>query len=85
MILAGKNCVLVNSVQEFIETEEWLLLTFFLCLHNQSIVTYERVEIIGKGDSSNRQKMKSCSFQQVLQQNLSWFLLKHRKCFFLQV
>ena len=40
-----KICVLLNSVQEFIEIEAWLLLTFFLCLHNQlyfihSIVTY---------------------------------------------
>ena len=34
-----------NSVQEFIEIEAWLLLTFFIYLHNQlisiySIVTY---------------------------------------------
>ena len=27
--------VLLNSVQEFIETEASLLLTFFLCLHNK--------------------------------------------------
>ena len=44
-ILTGKNCVLLHSVQEFIETEAWLLLAFFICLHNQlssihSIVTY---------------------------------------------
>ena len=30
-----ENCVLVNSVQEFIEIKAWLLLTFFICLHNQ--------------------------------------------------
>ena len=41
----SENCVLLNSVQEFIETEAWLLLIFFQCLHNQfisihSIVTY---------------------------------------------
>ena len=29
-ILPGKNCVLLNSVQEFIEIEAWLLLTFFI-------------------------------------------------------
>ena len=27
-----------------------------------------------KGDSSNRQKMKGCSFHQLLRQNLGWFL-----------
>ena len=32
-----ENCVLLNSVQEFIEIEAWLLLIFFLCLHNQLI------------------------------------------------
>ena len=41
----SENCVLLNSVQEFIEIEAWLLLIFFQCLHNQfisihSIVTY---------------------------------------------
>ena len=35
MILTGKNCVLPNLVQEFIEIETWLLLTFFICLHNE--------------------------------------------------
>ena len=40
----GKNCVLFNSAQEFFEKEACLLLTFFICLHNQlssirSIVT----------------------------------------------
>ena len=39
------NCVSLNSVQGLIEIEAWLLLTFFLCLHNQltsidSNVTY---------------------------------------------
>ena len=32
-----ENCVLLNSVQEFIEIEAWLHRTFFLCLNNQSI------------------------------------------------
>ena len=31
----GKTCALLNSVQKFIEMEGWLLLTFFICLHNQ--------------------------------------------------
>ena len=40
-----ENCALLTSVQKFIEIEAWLLLTFFLYLHNQlfsihSIVTY---------------------------------------------
>ena len=35
-----ENCVLLSSVQEFIEIEDWLLLTFFLCLHNQLIAIY---------------------------------------------
>ena len=35
MIPIGKNCVLLNSVQEIIVTEAWLLLTFFLCSRNQ--------------------------------------------------
>ena len=48
--------------------EAWLLLTFFMCLHNQlssthSIVTYGRIQMLEKGDSSNRQKMNDCSFQ----------------------
>ena len=44
-ILTRKNCVLLNSVQEFIEIEAWLFLVFFICLRNQlssmhSIVKY---------------------------------------------
>ena len=40
-----ENCFLLESVQEFIEIEAWLFLTFSICLHNQlnsihSIVTY---------------------------------------------
>ena len=30
-------------------------------------------------DSSNTQKMNDSSVQQVLQQNLSWFVSQHRK------
>ena len=44
-ILTGKNCVLLNSVQNVFGIEAWLLLMFFICLHNQlssihSIVTF---------------------------------------------
>ena len=42
-----------NSVQEFIEIEPWLLLTFFICLHNQSSSTR---------DSSSRPLFLSASF-----------------------
>ena len=40
-----ENCALLNSLQGFIEIEAWLLLSFFLCLHNHlisihSIFTY---------------------------------------------
>ena len=35
-----ENIVLLISVQEFIEIQAWLLLTFFLCLHNQLIFVY---------------------------------------------
>ena len=33
----GKDYVLLNSVQELIEIEAWLLRTFSICLHNQLI------------------------------------------------
>ena len=33
--LTEKNCVLLNSIQEFIEIQCWLLLTFFICLYDQ--------------------------------------------------
>ena len=35
-----KNFILLNSVQEFIEIQARLLMTFFLCLHNQLISVY---------------------------------------------
>ena len=57
-----------------------MLLTFFICLHNQLSaiypnVTYQRVQIFEKDDSSNREKMNGGSFQQLLPQNLSLLLL----------
>ena len=36
--------------------------------HIPFIVTYYGVQMFEKGDSSNRQKMKGCFFQQVLRQ-----------------
>ena len=35
MTLTGQNSILLNLVQEFIEIQDWLLLTFFIHLHNQ--------------------------------------------------
>ena len=31
----GKTCALLNSEEKLIETQGWLLLKFFICLHNQ--------------------------------------------------
>ena len=52
------NCVLLNSIQEFINLEAWLLLTFSLCLHNLLILIYSIVacQMFEKCNSSNRQK-----------------------------
>ena len=36
-ILTGKNHVSLNSAKKFIAIEAWLLLTCFICLHNQLI------------------------------------------------
>ena len=35
--ITGKSYVLLSSVQEFIETEAWVFLTFFLCLHIETL------------------------------------------------
>ena len=37
-----------------------------------------------KVEASSRQKMDSCSFQEVLRQHLSWFLSYHMKTLFLR-
>ena len=70
-IFAGKVCVLLDSVQEFIQREAGVLLIFFKCLYNQLnpvnfILTYQTVHMFEKVDSSNSQKMNDCSCQQVL-------------------
>ena len=63
-----ENCVSFNLVQEFIEIEAWLLLTFFLCLDNQSISVhsifmYQKLQMFEKCDSSNREKLTVSSFK----------------------
>ena len=65
-ILTGKNCVLLNSVQGM---AGWLLLTFFVCLQNQLSCISLTMRLI-----KWTVKMTGCSFQQVLRQNLGWFL-----------
>ena len=55
-ILTSRSCALLNSVQKFIEIQDWLLLTFFICLHNQlSSFNSIIVQMSEKRDSSNRQ------------------------------
>ena len=47
-------CALLNSVQKFIEIQGWLLLPFFICLHNQiSSFNSIKVQMSEKRDSSN--------------------------------
>ena len=36
-IRTRKICVLLNLIQEFIEIDAWLRLTFFICLQNELI------------------------------------------------
>ena len=45
-----ENFVLLNLVQEFIEIQAWLLLTFFLCLHKQLISVYYIVTKLKNAD-----------------------------------
>ena len=89
-----KNCVLLNLVQELFDIEAWLLLTFFLCLHNQlisihnqlismhSIVTYYKCRclknVIHQIDR-NGWLLLSTGFMA----NLSWCLFDIGKRFFL--
>ena len=62
MILTGKNCILLNSVQE------WLLLTFSIYIHNQlssihSIKEYRCLQkLIHQTDSKNKWFLLSGSF-----------------------
>ena len=46
----------LDSVQKFIEVQDWLLLTFFICLHNQlSSFNSIIVQMSEKHDSSSGQ------------------------------
>ena len=65
-ILAGKNCIFLNLVQE------WLHLIFFLCLHKQlsfihSIMMFSEYGL--KNVIHHIVKMNGSSIQQVLRQN----------------
>ena len=55
-ILTGKNYVLLNLLQEFISIQAWLLLTFFICLHNKLNSTHSIVTHI----NPNLKNRKSC-------------------------
>ena len=61
-IFAGKVCVLLDSVQEFIQREAGVLQLNPV----NFILTYQTVHMFEKVDSSNSQKMNDCSCQQVL-------------------
>ena len=66
-----KICPLLNSVQEIFEIKAWILLTFFICLHNQlSSINSSHIKkyMFYKVDSSNTRKMNGSSYQQVLRQ-----------------
>ena len=54
-IITGKSCVLLSSLQQFIEIEVWLLLTFFLCLPNltdKNLMFWYLVWYFGKSNIS---------------------------------
>ena len=66
----------LHSVQKFIEIQGWLLLTFFICLHNQlsslnSIIVQMSEKQIHQVGSKNEWLLLS---EKLLRQNLSWFL-----------
>ena len=86
IILTEKSCILVNSEQGM---AGWLLLIFFVCLHNQSssinsIMTVKNRNVWKMRFIKLTVKMNGSSFQQVLWQNLGWFLSQHRKTLFLR-
>ena len=59
-ILTGKSCVSRVSLNSVKRMAGWLLLIFFICLHNElrsihSNITYLRVQMFEKCDPSNRQ------------------------------
>ena len=73
---------LLNSVQEIIKMEAWLLLTFFLCSRNQLISIHSILDIKECRCLKNvihqidrNEWLLLSAFQQGLLQNLSWLLL----------
>ena len=84
--LNGRTFALLNSVQKFIEIQCWLLLTFFICLHNQLSSFYSiMVQMSEKRDSSNRQwKWMIASFSNFYGKISVGFCLNNRKLFFLE-
>ena len=57
----------LDSVQKFIEIQGWLLLTFFICLHNQlsslnSIIVQMSENMIPQVDSKNEWLLLSVTF-----------------------
>ena len=75
-ILTGKNCVLFNQYNN-----DWLAASDLFDMFTQSIKFYYTihyhvlsVQMFGKCDWLNGQKVNGCSFQQVLRQNVGWFL-----------
>ena len=63
----GKTCVLLNSVQIFMEKQGWLLLTFFICLHNQlssfnSIIVQMSEKLVHQIASKNEWLLLSVAF-----------------------
>ena len=66
-----EKLVLLNSEQEFTRTEAWLLLAFFICLHNQLSSIHSVIRIKGQRCLKNVihqiVKINGCCFQQVLQ------------------
>ena len=63
----GKTFSLLNSVQKLIETQGWLLLTFFICLHNKlssfnSIIVQMSEKRDSSVDSKNEWLLLSVTF-----------------------
>ena len=62
-----QRCSLLNSLQKFIEMQGWLLLTFFICLHNQlssfnSIIVQMSERRVHQVDSKNEWLLLSVTF-----------------------
>ena len=74
-ILTGRTCALLNSVHKFIEIQGWLLLTSFICLHNQLSRTLTFKYIFAKLKSSPALFEKIPSFVcLVLKTENNWIL-----------